>query len=503
MQKPVSRRYALKLAAGLSVTTALCHAGLPMAFARTDSEAWNKIGGLRLPLAMAPQDLPLLGRVPEGLAGTLYRNGPAVPEGYNRVPQHRFDGDGFVHAFEFNLNKVTHRGKFVRTRKFADEQEFGDLFKPGFGSLWPESQAISNLDEINASNTNIVAHANRLMTLWEAGSAWEIDPQTLDALGPVKLQHDIEHLPFSAHPKLDSDGTLWNFGQIPWSGQMAIYHLDDREKLGNFRLLDLQHSGMIHDFAITERHLILVLPPLVWTKDKVAVGRTFLDGYEWRANQPADVFVIDKNSLEITRRHTLPPNFHFHTAAANDRDDGGIDLTLCQYEDAGILWSLMDTWYSASTARVEQTALPKLRTATLPATSGDGQIENLLTQSIEFPRAVNDHRKTRNQICWCVGVDEGTGLLQRIHAINLSSCELQSHGYGRDTYVDEHIFVPKPPAEAQSLDDGWLLGTHYNFTQNKSTLSVFNALHLSRGPIMTAALPHPMPPGLHGNFVPA
>ena len=104
MQKPVSRRYALKLAAGLSVTTALCHAGLPMAFARTDSEAWNKIGGLRLPLAMAPRDLPLLGRVPEGLAGTLYRNGPAVPEGYNRVPQHRFDGDGFVHAFEFNLN---------------------------------------------------------------------------------------------------------------------------------------------------------------------------------------------------------------------------------------------------------------------------------------------------------------------------------------------------------------------------------------------------------------
>eukprot|EP01030_Chromulinospumella_sphaerica_P016259 gene16259-16070_t len=49
---------------------------------------------------LAPRGLRLIhGRAPKGLAGTLYRNGPAKFRRGTSTPAHWFDGDGLVRAF--------------------------------------------------------------------------------------------------------------------------------------------------------------------------------------------------------------------------------------------------------------------------------------------------------------------------------------------------------------------------------------------------------------------
>src|SRR5262245_32438884 len=65
--------------------------------------------------------LELQGRVPAGLHGTLYRNGPARHELGGERYHHWFDGDGMVQAFRFTPHGVSHQGRFVRTAKYVQE----------------------------------------------------------------------------------------------------------------------------------------------------------------------------------------------------------------------------------------------------------------------------------------------------------------------------------------------------------------------------------------------
>ena len=59
------------------------------------------------------------GKLPAGLRGTLFRNGPALFERAGQRYRHWFDGDGLVQAWRFDgAGNISHRGRFVRTTKF-------------------------------------------------------------------------------------------------------------------------------------------------------------------------------------------------------------------------------------------------------------------------------------------------------------------------------------------------------------------------------------------------
>ena len=81
---------------------------------------------------LSADDLRVEGRIPKGLRGTLYRNGPALFERDGVRYHHLFDGDGMVQAYRFTDQGVAHRGRFVRTRKFVAEGESGRFLYPGF-----------------------------------------------------------------------------------------------------------------------------------------------------------------------------------------------------------------------------------------------------------------------------------------------------------------------------------------------------------------------------------
>ncbi len=495
MKHTFSRRQLLGLAA---LAGTISHTRLPFAFAATS--IWQELKDIRLPHEIGPE-LLTHGNLPEGLNGTYFKNGGAMPVGRSRLPQHRFDYDGFVQAFDFQNGEITYRARFVETRKLAAEREFGDLYLAGFDTMWPESPALQNLDEINPSNINIIAQGSQLLSLWEAGSAWQIDPETLQSIGPVAWRDDLEAMPFSAHPKHDEDGSLWNFGHMPWLKKTALYHIDAAGKLLNFNLLDMENTGMCHDFAITRSHLILMMPPLHWQHERADAATTFLGMHEWRQTDPVEIFVLDKNRLEVTRRYHIPANFHFHIAGAFENNDGTIEVTLCQYPNADILWQTLKIW-GQPTPTALKAQIPKMRKLTLPAQSGTVTMAMEHHGHLEFPRLAGDFQKRRDSKCWSSGVDQASGLLRYIHATNLQTGASQTFDYGPDKFVDEHVFVPKPVGKQRYDEDGWLVGTHYNFKRHQTILSLLDASHVERGPIVTAALPMAVGPALHGNFVP-
>ena len=157
----------------------------------------------------------LNGRLPPELLGVLWRNGPAEHERFGHRYGHWFDGDGMVQAFAFTGTGVTHRGRILDTPKRRRETQAGRRIMPAFATLPPHPAPALAPNDMNAANTAMLAHAGRLMALWEGGSALAVDPETLAAGQFVDWRPDLAGAPFSAHPKVEPDGTLWNIGYVP------------------------------------------------------------------------------------------------------------------------------------------------------------------------------------------------------------------------------------------------------------------------------------------------
>mmetsp|Transcript_44997 Transcript_44997/g.89114 ORF Transcript_44997/g.89114 Transcript_44997/m.89114 type:complete len:664 (+) Transcript_44997:206-2197(+) len=96
--------------------------------------------------------------------------------------------------------------------------------------------------------------------------------------------------------------------------------------------------------------------------------------------------------------------------------------------------------------------------------------------------------------------------------VDLLSGDVQTWWAGSRCFTDELHFVPRrgpggtwtPGLPETSEDDGWLLGIAADIGKKKSFLCVFDASRdLRDGPVCKVWLPHVLPHGLHGSFIPA
>ena len=90
---------------------------------------------------MAPRRSPSTAPLPDGLKGTLYRNGPARMRRGTTAYRHWFDGDGMVHAFRVDGTALRHQARMVLTDKYLAEEKAGRFLRPGFGSRDPRQPA--------------------------------------------------------------------------------------------------------------------------------------------------------------------------------------------------------------------------------------------------------------------------------------------------------------------------------------------------------------------------
>ena len=494
MKTRISRRNALRAAGSLPLLLAAGPAG---AAAGTSSEG----AALAFVTAQAERfSAPLQtlrGRLPAGLAGVLWRNGAAEHDRFGHRYGHWFDGDGMMQAFRFDGGSVTHRARILDTPKRRRETEAGRRMLPAFGTIPPDPAEIRRADDMNAANTSVLVHAGRHMALWEGGSALAFDPETLDAGGFVEWRKDIAGAPFSAHPKVEADGTMWNIGYLPVPRPaLVFYRIDPQGRLAKVNVLPMSPLGLTHDFVVTKRRLVVLLTPFVLEKDKFASGHTsILDAHVWRPELGVRVLVVDKDSLEIERRHELPPGFHFHHGNGWEEADGTIRLDLCQAPDPDFVTREFRDVMQGETRFRSQ--LPVYRRIVLRP-DGSAEYEHSETAAADFPRIDPRRLGRRHDMTFALaGVDEPIGLpLRRV--VRFAPGEVDGWSWPRHRIPEEHVFVPRGQGEGE----GWLLGPFLDLQRRTSGLAVFEAQHLADGPLWEGILPYPLPLGLHGTFAP-
>jgi carotenoid cleavage dioxygenase len=447
--------------------------------------------------------LTLLGRWPAELRGRFYRNGPALMERGPERYHHWFDGDGMVQQFSIGDGKVTHRGRLVRTAKLRLEQQAGRFMMSALGTQIEGGPTASGPDAFNAANTNAIEHAGRLLALWEGGSAYGLDPKDLSTQGPVTWRKDLQQVPFSAHPKVDASGHLWNIG----TQGMAIvaWHIDPAGALAGVQLGESPYpGGMVHDMAVTERYLVVPLPPV-----SLDFGKPVGDGprrFAMKAGEPLRVLVMEKADITKRRVFELPPQMVFHVGNAHETGDGRIVLSYVAAPDA---WFLDQGAVALMAARQEAAGRVGLQIATLDLGNGKATLQ-AVPGEVEFPRI--DPRRiglsgTDRARCLVTGASwkqwpsRSNALLHGVQLLDVETGRTRRFDYGEMAVAEEHIVVPKPGKTGEL--DAWLLGTTFDARRQATVLNVLDAAHVEDGPIAQAVLPYTLPLGFHGNFTAA
>lgn len=463
-----------------------CTSGLRPAAAPTAAPDWALGWRSVTTDTLAPVEARVEGRFPDALHGTLYRNGPGRLERAGQRVRHWFEGDGLVQAFRVAPRGVSHHGRFVSTLKFQSEERLGRYARnaseiPARGS-----------DAVNTANTSVLMVGGELLSLWEAGSAHRMDPETLETRGTKDWSEELAGMPFSAHPLPERDGSYWNFGLAPYAGEhglMMLYHFSADGRMLEFAHHPTPFGGYAHAFAQTERHLIVVLAPLVWERDV-----TWFDAKAWQPELGTAVLVVDKADLTRVVQRELPAGFAFHFGHAWE-DGDRLRAYACWYEDSHFMHQTLD-----QDIQGRGNGLPPARLAQLEIPLGAGEGRILRTPHFaEFP-VVDTRVPGRRGSAHFVTLESENPVHPHggtIARIDVERGRWQQFDYGPGVIAEEHLFVPSGPREGQ----GWLLGTSLDCVRGQTRLSAFDAEHLEDGPVALATLPRALPLGFHGTFL--
>ncbi|MDM0055668.1 carotenoid oxygenase family protein [Variovorax fucosicus] len=456
----------------------------------------------KLGFATPPGDLPLTpatvrGRFPDALRGSLYRIGPAGHDLGGERYHHWFDGDGMTQRFLIEGSEVRHQGRYVATAKRTSELRAGHRLTEGFGTIIAGVEPPESPDSINVANTSLLPLSGELLALWEGGSATRLDPRTLDTLGLKTWRADLAGLPFSAHPKVDPDGTVWNFGVGASQGLLVLYELAPDGALRRADAVPVPDLPMVHDFAVTDRHLVFLMPPLVYDAQRKQAGASFLDAHVWRPELGMRVLVVDKKDWKKRQTLALPAGFLFHLGNAWSEEAADGTVIHVDYVRSNTAASVFTTNREVMRARRVRCAEPHLTVATLNLGSGRAT-QTTLPLEAEFPRI--DPRRVglrHRRVVHATQVAQDRPGFAAIAVTDVESGSSQCFVYGQQAMVEEHVFVP------DGAGAGWVLGTVLDFAQKKTVLSCFAADRLGDGPVAQATLPYSLPLGLHGVFVSA
>ncbi|RHW24867.1 carotenoid oxygenase [Nocardioides immobilis] len=461
-------------------------------------------------------ELPVTGTIPDHLDGRYLRNGPNPVAEVDPATYHWFTGDGMVHGVRLRDGRAEwYRNRWVRTERVA--QALGEPFsaRPHRGGM----------DAIGP-NTNVLAHAGRTLALVEGGVVnYELTDE-LDTVGACDFDGTI-HGGYTAHPKRDPEtGELHAVSYSFARGntvQYSVIGTDGRAR----RTVDIEVNGspMMHDFALTEKHVVLFdlpvtfdprqaaeasVPRLLRTPARLvlsaligrvrvpdpvvaAVGRQSTGGgvmpYRWNPRYPARVGVMPREGgASDVRWFDVEPCYVFHSMNAYDEGDSVV-VDVVRHPKM-----------FASEFRGPVEDPPTLDRWTIDLNAGKVREERADDRAQEFPRVDERRLGRRHRYGYAVAADlrdlSNNTLLHR-HDRVAGTSTTRSFGPGR--LAGEFVFVESGPDAAE--DDGVLMGFVYDAAEATTDLRILDAATLDD--VASVHVPHKIPAGFHGNWCPA
>jgi carotenoid cleavage dioxygenase-like enzyme len=456
--------------------------------------------GLRAETTVA--DLPVRGALPPWLSGTLIRNGPALFDHAGKTFRHWFDGQAMLHRFEITAGRVSYANRLQDTpssRALLDRGRirYAEFATDPCGSLF--SRFFTRFTRQPSPNTavSVATLAGHDVALTEVPLAVAFDRATLDTLGVIGYDDDLEGHVSTAHPhQRPGTGDLINY--VLRFGRRSTYQVyrqrpdsSRRELVGS---VVSDRPGYVHSFAVTERYAVLVIFPLVVNPLSFLFrSRPFIENYRWRPELGTRVVVLSLDDGSVYADHTAPPCFAFHHINGYEEPDtGDIVVDMCAFPDAEIVRTLYLDHLRAGRA------VPMPLPTRLRITPDGVTVTELSDEPLELPNI--DYRRYNGRpyrYAYGAGaVDrDGGDFLDQLCKLDVSSGKTW-RWREPGQYPGEPVFVAAPDPGAE--DDGVVLSVVLDAASARSYLLVLDATTFTE--LGRAEVPHGIPFGFHGRF---
>ena len=231
-------------------------------------------------------DCEVSGRIPTDLNGAFYRVGPdpQYPLYPLNIP---FDGEGHVSMFRIKDGRVDFRSRYVRNDRYVAQEKARKLLFPMYRNPYlnlPEAKGLSR----STANTHIINHKGMLLALKEDSPPAALDLLTLETVHrSYTFDGQLESQTFTAHPKLDSEtGDMIAFGyEAKGHGtkDVNVFQITPEGKMVWSAWIKVPYVGMLHDFAVTQNHIVFYVIPLAFDEEQMKNGGIH---WSWYPGQP-------------------------------------------------------------------------------------------------------------------------------------------------------------------------------------------------------------------------
>jgi len=457
-------------------------------------------------------DCEVVGQIPADLDGAFYRVGAEWYYPPKFADDAILNADGYISMFRIRGGRVAYRGRWVRTERFRRNQEAGRQLYGYYRNPFTDDASVRDPDRParrTVANTAPLVFGGKLLALKEDGLPYELDPNTLETRAQWDAGGQWRSQTFSAHPKLDPlTGEMVAFGYEATglaSDDLYIATLDPRGRLTDSVTVKVPYVSVIHDMALTHRHVVIPFGGYVTGMDRLRDGRIH---WGWDKRKPSVIGVMPRGgSARDMRWFEGPERCMMHTF--NAHTDGDKVVLYAPFYDSNFFPffpNVDGTPFNPAGAR----ALIRRITLDLSKRSNTWQEEILWDLPVNDLGKIDPRVMTlETRYLYAPFIDDayrvadGFRLPQGTPArltnmygrFDLRSQALERYFAGPTHSLQECTFVPRAPAEE---GNGYLIGVCTNYAEQRSELVIADAQRLGDGDVARVILPFRISAQVHG-----
>jgi carotenoid cleavage dioxygenase len=455
-------------------------------------------------------DLEIEGTVPPEINGIFYQVSPDPQYPPMLGKDIFFNGDGLVSAFHFEQGRVNIRRRYVQTDRLKAQYREGRSLNGIYRNVYTNDPLAA--ENNNTANTTVLFHGGILLSMKEDGLPYALDPETLETKGVWDFNGQITSATFTAHPKIDpSNGDLLCFAyEAKGDGtpDIAYYEIDSTGKLKKEVWFKAPYAAMIHDFAVTEHHVIFPVIPLTADVERMKQGGQH---FEWQPDLPQLFGVLPRNGNAEDVRWFKGPKDGFQGHTLNSYEEGNklfVDMPVTS-GNVFYFFPQADGFVPSP-----ETLSSQLMRWTFDLNSASDQVEPIpLTEfPCEFPRC--DERFTGRRyrhgfvLAFNPSLPFDASLAERpfqffnqLAHIDVETGISDAWFPGDAQCFQEPIFVPR--SEGAPEGDGYVIALLNHLHGDNTELVVLDSKNMANGPLARIKIPFRMRMSLHGNWTPA